>query len=611
MSLTYHNYKDDTEIAVDIETKDPNLKEKGNGVYRKDGFIIGVSFSNGDLSEYYPMRHPDTTPEEVLRNCLYVDDQLSSNNHKIFANGLYDLDWLINYDGIKVKGAYDDVQIAEPLLDEYRNSYSLNNLSISYLEEGKKYDGVREYAIQQEWIKAFQKSNGIEHLWRMPQDIAKEYASEDARLTYEIFQKQKSKLEDQNLTKLYNLEMRLYPLLLQMRKAGVRVSEEELYSTGRKLTDMRFDLVEDINNIAGFKVNVNSNKDLEELFNRLGIPIVYKPPTENMMSKGLTRGNPSFDKNTLKRINNPITKEILELKHIKTLINLFIHPYPELLVDGRLHCQFNQLRSDEYGTVSGRFSSSKPNLQQVSDTKEDIGDGIQGKIIRKLFKPEEGHHWLKLDWSQIEFRLIAHYAIGEGSEEIRKRYNEDPNIDYHVEIGKMAGLSDRDESKCLNFGTAYGMGIELMANNNNWALDYARSVHKQYHKKVPFIKETSARVARKAKRIGFIRTILNRRARLRFSNKAYTMFNRLIQGSSADLMKISMVNAYEANIFDTLIPHLTVHDELDNSMPKTKEGIEAGKELINIMENCVKLKIPIKVDAEIGPNWGELKPWEV
>lgn len=611
--LSYREY-DEEFIAVDIETKDPFLREKGTGVYRKDGYVIGVSFSNGDISEYYPLRHPDTSAEEFTKNIQYIQTQLLHPNRKVFTNGLYDLDWLVNGEGMQYKGRIDDIQIAEPLLDEYRKSYSLDSQSKDYLNQSKFYDESVIYAVEQGWIKPGATS-ATAFLWKMPSHIVRKYAEEDVRLPLAIFAIQRQKLKEQGLEDIYDLEMRLFPLLLQMKKQGVNIDEPRLTKTGLQLTDLKFDIQQELNEIAGFEVNVGSGRDLEHVFNTLNIPVVYGEPTDLMYMKGLTRGNPKFDKRTLETVQHPIAKKILELKHISTLLSLFLHPYPDLLVDGKLHCQFNQLRSDEYGTVSGRFSSSNPNLQQVSaknEQNETATDSelLNGQIIRKLFIPVDGCDWMKYDWSQIEYRLIAHYATGEGAETIRRRYNEDPNVDYHNEMGIMTGLTDRKIVKTLNFGAAYGMGIDKMAKTYGWDKDEAEYVYKNYHGKVPFVKETSRRVALKAKQVGFIRTLLNRRARLVDSSKSYVMFNRLIQGSAADIMKKAMVTSYEAGVFNSLYPHITVHDEMDVSKPRTKEGTEAAKELKHIMETCVELRVPIKADVEIGPSWGQLTKWE-
>lgn len=608
MNLSYREWNDEI-IAVDIETKDPFLKEKGNGVFRRDGYILGVSFSNGEISEYYPLTHKNETDN-------YIRAQLLHSNRKVFANGLYDLDWLKNFMGWRIRGKYEDVQIAEPLLNEYKRTYSLDSLAKEYLGVGKLYSGPLQYAEQQGWVRPGAKGAN-EYLWRMPYDIVAPYAAEDAKLTFDIFKQQEKLLKEQDLTEIYDLEMRLYPLLIQMRKEGVRLDKEKLFKTGMILSDLRYDLQEELNQLAGFEVNANSGRDLESLFEKLHLPIEYGEPTDLMYMKGLTKGNPKFDKRTLSILTTPIAKKILELRHITTLLNMFIHPYPDLMVGNKLHCQFNPLRSDDYGTVSGRFSSSNPNLQQVSGKNEEeyIEEGrseiLNGQVIRKLFIPVEGCDWLKYDWSQIEYRLIAHYATGEGAETIRRRYNKDPNTDYHEEMGKMTGLENRKTVKTLNFGAAYGMGINKMSVMYGWNINEATAIYEQYHNKVPFVRETSRRVSLKAKKMGFIRTLLNRRARLSEPSKGYVMFNRLIQGSAADIMKKSMVDAYEAGVFNVLHPHIVVHDEYDVSKPRSKEGDEAAKELKRIMETCVKLRVPVKADVETGPSWGELSKWEV
>ena len=615
MSLIYYNYGHAKLIGVDIESKDPELRDKGTGVYRKDGYITGISLSNGDLAEYYPLNHPDTTPEETAKNTKYLTEQLGKSNDKVFANGMYDLDWIVNGMGIAVSGQYHDIQIAEPLLDEYSASFSLNNLARVYLGKEKLKDEMMEYCEQQGW-KLTKNKGAVTHLWKMPYSVVKGYASEDAKLTVRIIKKQFEELKEQELMDLYYMEMGLFPLLLQMRKTGVRLDIPKLNKTGMELADLKWELQEEIDTLAGFETNVGSSKDLEKLFIKQGLPVRYGEPTDLMRMKGKTRGNPSFKKQVLQKVDNQIARKILELRHITTLLNMFIGPYPELVVDGRLHCNFNLLKSDNYGTVSGRFSSSRPNLQQVSakDVEDHIhsdSEILNGLIIRKLFLPEEGQRWLQLDWNQIEYRLIAHYAIGEGSDKIRKRYNEDPSTDYHSELMKATGIDSRKTIKTLNFGAAYGMGVRTMAANYGWDLDEAYAVYNLYHSKVPFVKETSNRVSNKAKRIGFIRTVLNRRRRLKYRDKGYVMFNGLIQGSAADIMKKAMLDAYDSGVFNILTPHLVVHDEFDVSMPNSKEGVEAGKHLAHIMETCVELKVPITAKGKVGKNWGELKDWEV
>ena len=320
-------------------------------------------------------------------------------------------------------------------------------------------------------------------------------------------------------------------------------------------------------------------------------------------------GNPNLDKDSLPKLKDkhPIVKAVLDFRHYNTLINMFLIPYLEMQVNGRLHCSFNPLRSDDYGTVSGRFSSSRPNLQQVPamDDDDESGEGsLKGKIIRKLFIPEEGHTWAKLDYSQVEYRIAAHYAIGPGAEQLREDYRNNPNTDYHQRIQDKTGF-DRRQTKRLNFGASYGMGVETASKKFGWTREEAEMFLEAYHKAAPYLKVTRKKVVSVAERRGYIHTLMGRKARVHPSRKLSSFFNRLIQGSAADIMKNGMVLAYEKGLFEILLPHLTVHDELDVSVPPTKIGQEALQELKHTMEHALELDVPLRVDCGEGANWAE------
>jgi len=227
-------------------------------------------------------------------------------------------------------------------------------------------------------------------------------------------------------------------------------------------------------------------------------------------------------------------------------------------------------------------------------------------MAREPFVPLPGHKWMKIDYSQIEYRFTAHFALGEGSDAVRAKYNDDPNTDYHQIIIDLTGLKRRF-AKNLNFGVAYGMGARHMADYFQWELQYCYDILDIYHSRAPYIKTTSDKVQQIALRRGYIKTFLNRRSHLVDKKKAYTMFCRLTQGSAADLMKKAMVDTYEAGVYDVLPLHLTVHDELDTSVPPTMEGVEAVLELQHIMENCITLDVPIIADIEFGNSWAHKK----
>jgi len=587
-------------IAVDLETKDPELREKGPGTHRGEGYICGMSVARDGLSAYIPWRHPDVTAECANRNILIAKDILKANNAKIGANIMYDLEWLA-HENFKVNGVIEDVQYAEPLLNEYKRKYNLNAIARGYGLREKATSVLEDYNSMMGW-----KEKAIQNIWRMPSRIAGDYAKIDAELPLEIFKKQKTALESQNLWELYRMEMDLIPLLLKMRKQGVRLDMEQLNRTTIKVTDQHFKLKEKIYSWAGKEFNIGSSQQLAKIFDVKNIAYPRNAPTLKMAEKGL-RGNANLDKMALSRIAKiePICKTILDYRHYDTLINMFLYPYLKFAVDDRLYCSFHPLRTDEYGTVSGRFSASKPNLQQVPAMSEDSDDeNIKGQIIRSLFIPEEGHLWAKLDYSQVEYRILAHYATGRGARELREKYNNDPTTDFHKHIQDSTGFARRT-SKRLNFGGVYGMGVKTACNLFEWTQDEGNNFMTTYHTNAPYVKATRSAVSKTCSRRGYIFTILGRKARAHSSRKLHSMFNRLMQGGAADIMKKAMVDSWKAGVFEVLDPHITVHDELDVSFEDTKIEKEALEELKNIMENCVKLDVPVLVDCHTGKNWAE------
>lgn len=596
-------------LGLDIEGKDPELEEKGPGTHRGDGYICGTAVGDEEVAAYLSLAHPDTQPEERERNRAILKDILKSPSEKVGANVLYDLEWL-THEGFKVNGKLHDVQYAAPLLDEYQRSYSLENLAKAAGLQPKATNVLKEYCDAMNW-----KGKPVKHIWRMPTRVAAEYALVDIDLPLKLFAVQRKELELQKLMDVYELEIALIPVLLRMRQNGVRLNLPLLERTIAYVTDKRFEAQERIYTFAKEEFNIGSSNKLAKLFDAHGIPYPCREPTKLMREKGRTKGNPNLDKDTMELLSEryPICKEILHYRYYSTLINTFLYPYSTMQVNGRLYCQFHPLRSDKYGTVSGRFSSSKPNLQQVSaksEEEDEASDELltvetpKGQLIRALFLPEEGCRWRKLDYSQIEYRIIAHYASGKGADDLRAIYNADPTTDFHAVIQEKTGF-ERRTTKRLNFGAAYGMGLDTTAQKFRWSLDEAENYIREYHSQAPYIKPTRKKVASVAQRRGFIYTILGRKARTHPSRKLHSMFNRLIQGTAADVMKKAMVDAEKKGLFDVLPLHLTVHDELDVSVPPTKEAEEAHIELKETMENTIKFDVPLLVDSHEGSNWAE------
>jgi len=592
-------------ISLDLETYDPNLN-LGPGVYRRDGNILGVSLAVEGFAEYYSLAHKDTPIDEREANKRYLTETLGCSAPKVGANIRYDIDWLENWAGIKVGGEWNDIQIAEPLLDEYAGSYSLDTLSKKYLGRGKAKNPLEAWC-QERGLKG----DFREHMYLMPYDLVRPYGVDDAVEPLQVLEKQMIALEEQNLVPLYRMEMKLIKVLLLMRKNGIRVDREKRNANISVIHRdiMRMDQ-EFMQSYGG--VNINSSRQLATLFDSQGIPYL-----------NTAKGNPSMGKEFLEKLDHPLAKQILALRDAKKTVDTFLNgAFVTFDVNGRIHCEFIPMKQDDGGTVTGRLSARNPNLQQVTSPDRDKARAQPyGLMCREIFIPEQDCWYGKIDYSQIEYRVIAHFASGPGAEDIRHQYQQDAHTDFHSMAQKWAldlahtALS-RSRAKNLGFGSAYFMGIKAMMAHFGWSREEAELLTRVYFTAFPFMEPTRNNVVEVGKLRGYVKTPLGRRARvtadMRENRKEYIIFNHLIQGTAADILKQGMVNAFDAGLFgdverlgdDLLFPHITVHDELGLSIPKTKGGVETYKELKNVMEQSIKLKVPIIADAEIGPDWG-------
>lgn len=416
-------------ISIDCETKDPHLLDKGPGV-RTGGHIVGLAVGTDDGGRwYFPIRHSlggNIDPSMVFR---WAKEELGREHQiKVGANLLYDLDYLA-HEGVVVRGPLFDVQVAEPLLDENAVSYSLDSLSRKYLGETKVDELLYDWCHQ-----AYGGKQGrpqAANIWRAPVELVGPYATGDVDLPLRIFEKQKVELERQGLWELFQLESAIIPMLLAMRRRGVRVDIKAADDTYQALTME----IEDLYQAVG-GINIYAADDIAKMCDKAGIAY---PTTK--------RGAPSFRKDWLERHAHPSIQAIQQIRTLTKARDTFVKGY--ILDDhvaGRIHAQFHQLRGDENGTVSGRFSSSSPNLQNIPARHPRLGP-----LIRGIFVPEPNERWLKIDWSQIEYRLLCHYGLGASAEKARRMYREDPSTDFHVFTSELTGVP-RKEAKGINFG---------------------------------------------------------------------------------------------------------------------------------------------------------------
>lgn len=597
-------------IALDIETFDPKLEEKGPGVYRKDGHLLGVAIDYGDGDRrYFPLKHAtgdNLNEPELLRTLKQEAAQFTGT--VVNAQLQYDLDWLSSYGVDFPYAKFFDVQFAEPLLNENKLSYKLELLGQQYLGEGKVTSKLEEHYG----------SDFIKHLKEIHPQYVGEYACGDVYLPLAIMDKQLPILKQEGLLELCQMEHDLLPLLLQMRRVGVPVDIDATEKAKRALDLSSIETGKHIKELCGTEVEIYSADSIARAFDKLGLEY---PRTQ--------RGAPSFRREWLEHHPSQIAKFITQRRNYEKISGTFLRNYIlEGHVNNRIHCMFNPLRSDKGGTVSGRFSSSYPNLQNIPIRTE------EGRQVREAFVAEYGHDWACIDWSQIEYRFLVHYAVAagcKGAEVACEMYHKDKETDFH-DMASEITKKERKIAKNLNFGVVYGMGKDAMASHLGVTVEEAEPILNEFHSRLPWLKEIYNRASRRASQKGYIKTILNRRRRFevwekdgafvqnadyqkmdkkeqRGFRRAFThkALNALLQGSAADLMKFAMVKAYKAGVFKTLIPHLTVHDELDVSKPKTKEGEEAFKELGHIMETSLELHVPVLAKASIGKNWAEAK----
>ncbi len=595
-------------IAVDVETHDPDLLARGPGAYR-DGYIAGISIgTEAGFRQYYPVAHQ--TGPNLPKNTVFkwVEKQLRLPVPKVGANLLYDLEFL-QAAGIDPIGPFWDVQVAEPLLDENRLSYALEVLSKEWLGEGKESNTMLQ------WLEdAFGPKGVRNNIWRAPATVVGPYAESDVDRPLRIFKKQRVQLEAQGLWKLFELESNLIPMLLAMRKRGVPVDVANTEKTVDVLRHSFEAQLDEIKRQSSIRPDVWSAESLASVFDKLDVTYPRTKQTDR----------PSFTKKWLQSHRSPIAQTISEARRLDKFIGTFLEGY--ILrghVNGRIHAQFNPLRGEEGGAVTGRFSSSHPNLQNIPKATD------KSNVVRSLFLPEEGHMWWKLDWSQIEYRLMVHFAGVlnlRGADETIARYQNDAATDYHQAVADMIGGS-RDDAKSINFGIAYGLGVDNLCYALGVSREEGMEILDNYHRKAPFMKKLSEHAKKRAESNGEVVTLLGRRRRFEMWEKGskmmrskeplpgakraftYAALNAGIQGSAADIMKKAMLDIWESGVCDVIgAPHLTVHDELDGSVDAHSSlHMEAYEHVKHIMENCVTLKVPLLAEGGLGLNWGSIQ----
>ncbi len=589
-------------IAIDLETWDPDLKSKGSGSVMKNGKVVGIAVAVDGYSGYFPFDHEGGGNLEKDKVIQWFKDVCECPADKVFHNAMYDVCWIRSM-GIKINGRIVDTMIAASLVNENRFRYDLNSLGWDYVGKGKNETELK--AAANEW--------GVDpkaDMWKLPSMYVGNYAERDAELTLSLWKAMQKEISDQDLGAIFELETDLFPCLVDMRFLGVKVDVERAHELKRDLTLSEEMLLHKIKKETGLDTQIWAARSIAKVFEKLNLPY----------ERTVKTNAPSFTKNFLSSHKHPLVRTIAEAREINKAHTTFIDTIIRYEHLGRIHADINQIRSDTGGTVTGRFSYSNPNLQQIPARNKDLGP-----LIRSLFLPESGCEWGCFDYNQQEPRLVVHYASLDQDASVfnvKNAYHEG-DADFHTIVAKMAQIP-RPQAKVINLGLFYGMGKAKLQAELGVSKEKAEELFSIYHSRVPFVKTLMKGVSNRAQQRGQIRTLLGRLCRFHLwepnsfgmhkalpfdqavqehgpgIRRAYTYkaLNKLIQGSAADMTKKSMLELYKEGI----VPHIQIHDELDISVESDKQA----KRIIEIMESAVDLEIPNKVDYESGKNWGDI-----
>ena len=626
-------------VALDTETNDEGLRaDRGSAWPWRGGHVAGISVAwraDGEMHAIYiPLRHPDTDNFDPDRVYRWLKDLVASDVRIVTHNGIYDFGWLRAEGGVVMPPSdrLEETGALATMIDENQFSYSLDSLCGRYGLPGKDEALLRQAVEAAGFAKGRKKVNPQEHIWQLPARYVGPYAEADAVNTLLLFEKLDPILDQENIRSAYRLEVDLLPMVLEMRRRGIRIDQDAAEQARDLLLANRDAALAKISEQHGALVGmdeINGRKWKEKTFEQYGIPF---PRTE--------KGNPSFSAGKsgwMATHPHWLPQGIAIANKYEAAGTKFLEGHIlKHIVGGRIHAEIHPFRADEGGTRSSRFSYSNPPLQQMP-----VRDKELGPLIRSVFLPEEGEIWCKPDQAQQEFRWLVACAakLGlRGSAEAVATYRDNPDADFHAMVAEMTGL-DRDAAKSVNFAKIYGAGVKKLAEMIGKPVAETQAIVTQYDRKLPFVAKLAVVAQETAERVGYTELYDGARrhwnqyevvgiyakgagpcgieeAQRRIADpehawfgrrpslaKTYTALNAMIQGSAARHTKLWMRACYREGI----VPMLQMHDALDTSVTSREQG-----ELIaRLGEEAVKLEVPMRVDVKYGRSWGDAKhTWE-
>lgn len=610
-----------TEFTYDTET---------SGLSWKRNHIIGYVFTFLDEDSYYvPVRHAGggnlpgcsvpMTAEGWRGDLHWFEIELAKianakPRHVVGHNLIFDLRFSKKH-GIVWYGSKEDTMINAPLLDENQFGYSLEKCAQRENVQAKKGDDLYRYLADTfggEPVKG-----QMENFWRTnaAEPVVWEYAAGDGVSTEGLWQAQKPQIvqEDhmgKSLQLVHNVECRLIDTLARMTGpgGGVCIDEERLRRADKHFEKKAAEVAK--NFPAGF--NSKSPTHLKDYFESKGLiddNWPRNPITDAERKRALKQdrepvGALKFDAETLRL--TPDGNKIIEFRQMSNARTLYTGPMiNHHLFDGRVYCDFAQMAQDDYGTISGRLSCYDPNLQAVSKRNKQIGP-----VYRSCFVADPECTWEDNDYSQQEYVVFTDYT---GDPNLLAGYEAEPPVDIHSTVAQMLDVERDPAAKRMNLGMLYGMGIAKLAASLGVSEAQAKAWMDLYHKKFPYAKPFLKNSENKAKSRGYVFTKLGRRRHFPDTRFAHKAGNAIIQGSSADITKLKMVeiDEYFASEGDHCRLMLQIHDSISWSAPKDERGRKMTAEARRIMtdfysdEAVIRLKARLRIDSASGSNWAE------
>jgi DNA polymerase I-like protein with 3'-5' exonuclease and polymerase domains len=643
-------------VAIDVETKGLKWYESNDGIF-------GIAIATPDGKQYY---------YDVREDERIIDHLAESTFKKVVNHNIkFDLH-MLHAIGIMIPPEICEcTMVRASLINEHLLNYSLDNIAKRYLGAKKESDIYNQ--LSHIFGGPATRKSQIGNLHKAPSNIVAPYAKQDTYLALKLWEYQESEIIKHDLTKIWNIEKQLFPVVFDMEKRGVRIDVQAAQAHSENIKQDLILLQEELNQEAGFKVNCNSTDDLAKLFKvreedgewlALDGTVLNKTPT----------GKAKIDKESLAAIDSPLAEMVLSIKQLSACKNTFLdnHILSHVTADHYVHPNINQTRGDSGGTVTGRFSITQPALQQIPSRDKNIAS-----ILRPLFLPDKDHIWYCFDYEQFEFRMFSHYV---NDKNINETYEKDPAFDFHQMVADLTGLprnapkAGGGNAKTVNLGMLYDMGGGLLAKtmklpyqkttlllpdnkrtlrdiskfikSETKPLNYqthlidiilddlrlflvfyvvacnqrfmmsaeqeALEVMNKYYDAIPGVKKLSEKARNKAKEQGYITSIGGRK--LRFNKDFHKAKARLCQGSSADCMKLKLIELYK--LFKEYYPecriYLSVHDEFNIGVPKEYDK-EKRYMLVKDVEyvlcnfskdSMIHLRVPIMTDYDKGANWG-------